>query len=180
MRARWGVRPPMEYCHVIQANGTWHNAESVILKPPRPVVIRSLAFTETVCAVHYQQGNANRIQRVRLAWTPTQFGGHRRWFVCQCGRRAFQLYWTPYYYEHPDKFLCRACHEITYLIRNSDYRGTSYAERAERFARAHFLDAGDMWLKKPHAPVASFERAWAAYERLMQRAEEELRYEGLL
>lgn len=49
--------------------------------------------------------------RLRLAWTPCNYGGSRPWFVCPgegCGRRAVILYGPS------SPFLCRQCRGLCY------------------------------------------------------------------
>ena len=50
--------------------------------------------------------------RVRLSWTPCNYGGMRPWFVCpakECKRRVAKLYIVR------KDFLCRHCHDLAYL-----------------------------------------------------------------
>ena len=63
-------------------------------------------------------------ETVQLAWTKTQFGGERVWFLCPgCARRCRVLYGGA-------RFRCRRCHGLRY---------SSQAEtRADRATRAMF------------------------------------------
>ena len=53
-------------------------------------------------------------QRIQLTETPCYFGRLRYWFRCPgpgCGKRVAKLYLPP----QAPQFLCRQCHNLTYL-----------------------------------------------------------------
>lgn len=59
--------------------------------------------------------------QIRLANTPTPFGGLRWWFICpgdDCESRAAKLYFK----AGSDYFLCRECHGLTYKSCQESHR----------------------------------------------------------
>ena len=96
---------------------------------------------------------------IPTAWTPTQFGGRRQWFIClKCGRRCRILYGGR-------RFRCRRCHRLSY---------SSQAEcRADRATRAMFkivrrLDPEENCNDLPPKPKGMHLRT---YNRLLDRYE---------
>jgi hypothetical protein len=74
--------------------------------------------------------------RVRLAWTPCNFGGERPWFLCPgivngvaCYRRVAKLYLKGRY------FLCRHCHDLTYASRQQSSALKAAERRCRRIRR---------------------------------------------
>ena len=56
-------------------------------------------------------------ERVRLTWTPCNFGGERPWFICLragSGRKVAVLYGPGRY------FLCRHCYDLPLLQRHPE------------------------------------------------------------
>ena len=58
-----------------------------------------------------EQRAVELVSRLRLTWTPCNYGGSRPWFVCPgkgCGRRAAILYGPT------NPLLCRLCRALAY------------------------------------------------------------------
>ena len=53
--------------------------------------------------------------RVRVAWTPCNYGGRRAWFVCRCRRRSAKLYSAGLY------FRCRHCYGLAYTSKRRGF-----------------------------------------------------------
>jgi hypothetical protein len=86
-------------------------------------------------------------ERVRLVWTPCNYGGERPWFLCpgqSCGRRVAVLYAAGIY------FLCRHCYEPTYSCQQetTPFRLLSRAQKLrDRLGASPCID--DAIIKKP-------------------------------
>jgi hypothetical protein len=48
-------------------------------------------------------------QRIPIEYTPCPYGGHRPWFLCDCGARVVYLYLVD------GRFACRVCCGLAYL-----------------------------------------------------------------
>src|SRR5579883_1558884 len=47
-------------------------------------------------------------QAVKFSRTPCPYGGHRLWYVCDCGRRCTKLFVT----RKGGQLACRSCHGL--------------------------------------------------------------------
>jgi hypothetical protein len=124
----------------------------------------------------YFVGSENRKEdmhyTVPFSWTPCNFGGKRRWFVCPgvvygryCGRRVAKLYLKQRY------FLCRHCHSLTYGSQQESHRDR--ALRRARNIRRRLGGSANMTQPFPDKPKGMH---WRTYCRLFleyKRANEE-------
>jgi len=82
---------------------------------------------------------------VRVEYTPCNFGGERPWFRCprgSCHERVAKLYNPP----RGRLFLCRDCHELSYL--SSRVSGCILDEPLLRYRRA--FEKADKHDRRPH------------------------------
>ena len=54
---------------------------------------------------------------IPLVLTPCNFGGHRKWFLCGCGRRVFTMF------IHGQEIACRHCFNAVYPSQGEDAIG---------------------------------------------------------
>jgi len=115
-----------------------------------------LVYRQRVCGEDWRDIE----ERVHFAYTDTNFGGSRVWFLCpQCNRRVAKLYsQVPY-------FLCRHCCRLPYQS-----QGETRDDRAMRKARKIRQELGaSMNLLEPiwQKPKGMH---WRTFERLRQKA----------
>lgn len=66
-------------------------------------------------------GTKNKFDyEISLVKTLCNYGGHRFWFLCRCGKRVGSLY------KDGDYFACRHCYDLTYKSRNENRRYKLY------------------------------------------------------
>jgi Zn-finger protein len=118
--------------------------------------------------------------RFALDWTPCNFGGHRVWFLCRCGKRTSTMF-APYS-SIQDKggkgnWACRHCHEIEY---ESQYQGPISKKIARCWRIAHKLGLDSILvvptrIEKPKGMhQKTFERLLEEFEEAQYQMEYEL------
>lgn len=74
----------------------------------------------------------NHEQRIRVEWTPCNFGGERPWWRCpQCRSPCRVVYLT----RSSSQIACRDCHDLTY--QSTRDRGNSCREWERRFSKIY-------------------------------------------
>ena len=114
---------------------------------------------EIVSAVGLPE-TTSEIQRlsVPLAYTPSNIGGLRPWFICPgCHRRCAKLY-------HRGHFRCRACHGLVYRSQ----RENAMTQRLRKASKIRMRLGGitDPWAQFPQRPKSMHRRT---YERLRRK-----------
>jgi hypothetical protein len=105
-------------------------------------------------------------QTVSLTTTGPNFGGKRRWFVCdQSGDRVRKLYWCPVQGRTGGGWYGRRAIGLTYYSQRLS-RSDRPMLRAQRIRRKLGSDDGTGEPEKPNG------MHWATYNRLLDRADE--------
>lgn len=71
------------------------------------------SFLDSTLTLQFSINGQTESQIVNTNTTPCNYGHHRHWFLCpghECGKRIAKLYLVD------NKFLCRHCHKLNYLI----------------------------------------------------------------
>jgi hypothetical protein len=125
-------------------------------------------------ALHTIRDGREWTQRIRLTFTPCNFGGSRPWFLCpNCGRRIGKLYF-PAVGGNP-VWLCRHCYGLTYEQRRAGCDSEYLSWRADRLLDRHGItritQEGEDYLQKPKGMrYASFQRVVDKRNVLIDRA----------
>jgi hypothetical protein len=99
---------------------------------------------------------------VYFDWTPCNYGGERRWFICPivgCGNRVAVLYGAGKY------FACRHCYNLTYESQREDTIGRAIRRKHKNIERLGG-EIDDLYY--PEKPKGMH---WKTYDRLMAEAD---------
>ena len=99
---------------------------------------------------------------VAFAFTPTRFGGHRRWLRClKCGRRCPKIYGGRY-------FRRRLCHRLRYASQ-SERADQRASDRARKIAKRPHDKWGGTTEEDYDLPPKPPRMRWATYSRIKEQ-----------
>jgi hypothetical protein len=135
---------PFFFCH-------WWKVELAASTRSAPDVVRLYHRND--------QARQSIPDRVRLEWTPCNYGGSRPWFLCPgCGRRVAILYGA-------GSFACRHCRQLAYDSQNDS--GWRRSINQARVARMKLGASANLTEPLPERPKGMHRRT---YRRLYGRA----------
>ncbi len=125
-------------------SGIWHWSinEEEVASVSFAVTDNSIRFMYTL---KDEEGNKIGVDKtINLTSTPCNFGGHRQWFCCGCGRKVAVMY------IRDQKIACRHCFDAVYPSQREDaidrqYRKIYKLDDKLKYDRGNLLS----WPQKP-------------------------------